>query len=111
MTNKVHPRETVVISGAHPPQWDARWRASSDNRARIGLIARGHDGLEAARHEIEADGGEAMTIIADVSQPEQLEHAATVVEEKFGPIDIWINNAMVSVFSPVTPVAASLFAR
>jgi NAD(P)-dependent dehydrogenase (short-subunit alcohol dehydrogenase family) len=111
MTNEVNPREVVVITGASAGVGRAVAREFGRNRARIGLIARGRDGLEAARHEIEADGGEALPIVADVSQPEQLEHAAAIVEEKFGPIDIWINNAMVSVFSPVAQMKPEEYRR
>ena len=69
--------------------------------ARIGLIARGRDGLEAARREVEALGGAALVLPLDVADAEAVEHAAGLVEERLGPIGIWINNAMVSVFSPI----------
>jgi NAD(P)-dependent dehydrogenase (short-subunit alcohol dehydrogenase family) len=58
-------------------------------------------GLEATRAEVEERGGEALAIPTDVSDAAQVEAAAQMVEEKFGPLEVWINNAMTSVFSPV----------
>ncbi len=74
--------------------------------ARVALLARGNDGLEGARREVEAAGGEALVLPIDVSDADAVERAATSVEEAFGPIDIWVNNAMVSVFSPFSEMTA-----
>jgi len=79
--------------------------------ARLGLIARGADGLEAARKEVEQLGGSAIVFAVDVAHAEKVEEAAARVEEEFGPIDIWVNNAMVSVFSPVKEMTAEEFQR
>jgi NAD(P)-dependent dehydrogenase (short-subunit alcohol dehydrogenase family) len=67
----------------------------------MGLLARGEEGLEGARQDVEKLGGEGLELVTDVSDPDQVEAAAAAVEERFGPIDVWVNNAMVSVFSPV----------
>ena len=48
--------------------------------------------------EVESLGGKALELPVDVGNAEQLEEAAEIVEREFGPIDVWINNAMVSVF-------------
>ena len=56
--------------------------------AKVGLLARGIDGLEAARHEIESLGGRAVAIPTDVADANAVDQAATIVEEQFGPIDI-----------------------
>jgi short-subunit dehydrogenase len=64
------------------------------------LLARGREGLEGARREVESRGGRAIVVEADVSRPEQVEAAADAAEQAFGPIDLWINNAMVSMYSP-----------
>lgn len=104
-------REVVVITGASAGVGRALARAFGDRGARVGLIARGVDGLEAARREIEEAGGEALVLPADVSDPDALEAAAAAVEEQFGPIDIWINNAMVSVFSPVKEMKPDEYRR
>lgn len=93
-------REVVVVTGASAGLGRAIVRALARERAYIALLARGRDGLEAARREVEALGGKALMIPTDVADAEAIEQAAETVEHEFGPIDIWINNAMVSVFSP-----------
>jgi NAD(P)-dependent dehydrogenase (short-subunit alcohol dehydrogenase family) len=94
-------RQVVVITGASAGVGRATVRAFALQQARIGLLARGRDGLEAARKEAEERGGEGLVVPTDVADPDQVEAAAQAVEERFGPIDIWVNNAMVSVLSPV----------
>jgi NAD(P)-dependent dehydrogenase (short-subunit alcohol dehydrogenase family) len=94
-------REVVVITGASAGVGRATARAFGRRGARVGLVARGRDGLEAAKREIESFGGEALVLPLDVSDHDAVEQAAATVEEQFGPIDIWINNAMLSVFSPI----------
>src|SRR5581483_11864880 len=94
-------QEVVVITGASAGVGRATARAFGRRKARVGLIARGRDGLEAAKQEIEELGGEALVLPLDVSDAEAVEQAAGEVERSLGPIDIWINNAMLSVFSPV----------
>jgi NAD(P)-dependent dehydrogenase (short-subunit alcohol dehydrogenase family) len=79
--------------------------------AAVGLLARGRAGLEGARRDVEAAGGSALTIQADVADAEAMERAAAQLEERFGPIDIWINNAMVSVFSPVKDMTPEEYRR
>ena len=95
------PPEVVVITGASAGVGRATARAFACNGASIGLLARGREGLKAARREVESLGGKAIELQVDVATAEQLEEAAEIVEREFGPIDVWINNAMVSVFSPV----------
>jgi len=94
-------RDVVVITGASAGVGRAVARELGRRGARVGLIARGIDGLEAAKREIEELGGEAIVARADVADPDAVEAAAKAVEDAFGPIDIWINNAMASVFAPV----------
>ncbi len=79
--------------------------------AHVGLIARGPDGLDAARHEVERAGGRALVLPMDVSDADAVEGAASAVEAEFGPIDVWVNNAMVSVFSPVRDMQAEEYRR
>jgi short-subunit dehydrogenase len=93
--------EVVIVTGASAGVGRATVRRFARERAWIGLIGRGRDGLEGARREVEAAGGRALVLPLDVAQADQVEGAAAQVEETFGPIDIWINNAMTSVFSPV----------
>jgi NAD(P)-dependent dehydrogenase (short-subunit alcohol dehydrogenase family) len=79
--------------------------------ARIGLLARGRDRLEEARREVEALGGRALILPADVAEAEALERAAEAVEREFGPIDIWVNNAMATVFAPFEQIMPEEFKR
>src|SRR5579871_2626726 len=93
--------EVVVITGASAGVGRATVQAFARGGAHIGLLARGKDGLEGARRDAERLGGKGLVLPTDVADPEQVERAASAVEEAFGPIDVWVNNAMVSVFSPV----------
>jgi short-subunit dehydrogenase len=77
----------------------------------VGLLARDPARLERARAEIEALGGRALAIPTDVADAEAVESAAARVEQEFGPIDVWVNNAMVSVFSPVRQMRADEYRR
>jgi NAD(P)-dependent dehydrogenase (short-subunit alcohol dehydrogenase family) len=103
--------EVVVVTGASAGVGRATVQAFARQGAHIGLLARGHDGLEAARQEVEAVGGKALVLPTDVANDEQVEAAAAAVEAAFGPIDIWVNNAMVSVFSPVKEMTPEEFRR
>ncbi len=101
----------VVITGASAGVGRATAVAFARGGAKLGLIARGRAGLEGARREVEAAGGTAITIQADVADAEAVEAAAARVERELGPIDIWVNNAMASVFSPVKEMTADEFRR
>jgi NAD(P)-dependent dehydrogenase (short-subunit alcohol dehydrogenase family) len=103
--------EVVVVTGASAGVGRATVRAFARQGAHIGLLARGSDGLEAARAEVEAAGGKALVLPTDVANDAQVEAAAAAVEEAFGAIDIWVNNAMVSVFSPVSEMTPEEFRR
>ena len=91
--------EVVVVTGASAGVGRAIVRAFARRGACIGLVARGHEGLEGARRDVEELGGKALVLPTDVADPDQVEAAAARVEESFGPIDIWVNDAMTSVFS------------
>src|SRR5947209_20343453 len=104
-------KEVVVITGASAGVGRATVREFAKHGAWIGLIARGTDGLEAARREVEAAGGRALALAVDVADAAQMEAAAQQVEDELGPIDIWVNNAMASVFSPIREMTAEEFRR
>jgi len=103
--------KVVVITGASAGVGRATAIEFAKRGARIGLLARGREGLLAARRDVEAAGGRGLAIQTEVADPEEVEAAAARVEKVFGPIDVWINNAMVSVFSPVLETTAEEFAR
>jgi NAD(P)-dependent dehydrogenase (short-subunit alcohol dehydrogenase family) len=103
--------EVVVITGASAGIGRATARLFGSRRANVGLIARGVEGLEAARREIEELGGQAIVLPLDVADADAVEAAAARVEETFGPIDLWINNAMLSVFSPIMEMTADDYRR
>ncbi|MBZ0292739.1 MAG: SDR family oxidoreductase [Anaerolineae bacterium] len=103
--------EVVVITGASAGVGRATAREFAKQGAKIGLIARGKEGLAGARGDVEREGGQAFVYIADVSDPAQVENAAQAIEENLGPIDIWVNNAMTSVFAPVQEISPEEFKR
>jgi NAD(P)-dependent dehydrogenase (short-subunit alcohol dehydrogenase family) len=101
----------VVITGASAGIGRATARAFAARGARIGLIARNAEALENARREVEARGGEAVVAMADVADADAVERAAQTVEAAFGPIDVWINNAMTSVLGPIREITPDEFRR
>ena len=101
----------VVITGASAGIGRAVARMFAAEGAHVGLIARGRDGLEAARREVEATGGRALVLPLDVADAEAVERAAQRVEAELGPIDVWVNNAMASVFSPIKKMTPQEFRR
>ncbi len=103
--------EVVIVTGASAGLGRAIVCAFARKSAHIGLLARGRDGLEGARSDVERLGGKALVIPVDVADAEAIERATQAVEREFGPIDIWINNAMVSVFSPVKKMTPEEYKR
>lgn len=101
----------VVVTGASAGLGRAIAHGFARKGARIGLLARNPEALEACRQECEVLGGEGLVLPTDVSIAEQVEAAASRVEEAFGPIDVWVNDAMVSVFSPVKEMEAEDYKR
>ncbi len=103
--------EVVVVTGASAGVGRAAVREFAKRGALIGLMARGRDGLEGARREVEAAGGKALVLPVDVADAARVEEAAERVEKELGPIDVWVNNAMTSVFSPIKEMTAEEFRR
>ncbi len=103
--------EVVVVTGASAGVGRAVVREFAKRGASIGLLARGRAGLEGARRDVGQLGGRALTIPTDVADPKQVFEAAKKVERKFGPIDVWVNVAMASVFSPIKEMTASDYKR
>ncbi len=107
----VKQSEVVVITGASGGVGRATARRFAKEGARIALLARGRAGLEAAAREVQELGGEALVLPVDVSQHDQVEAAASSVEDAFGPIDIWVNDAMVTVYAEFLDIEPAEFQR
>ena len=103
--------QTIVVTGASAGVGRAVALAFARRGCRVALIARGKAGLMAAAHEVERAGGRALKIEADVSDPEAVFGAAHDAEREFGPIDVWVNNAMTTVFGPNETIAPEEFRR
>ena len=103
--------QVVVITGASAGIGRATARQFGAHGARVGLLARGQAGLDAAANEVEKAGGQALAIATDVADYDQVDKAAARVEEAFGPIDVWVNVAFTSVFAPFHQISAAEFRR
>ncbi len=101
----------IVITGASSGVGRASAQRFGQRGARVGLIARGLDGLEGARRDVEAAGGEALVLPVDVADADAVDAAAAKVIERWGRIDVWVNNAMVSVFAPIAQTTAAEYRR
>lgn len=103
--------EVVVITGATAGVGRATAQLFAERGTRIGVLARGQDGLDATVADIEARGGKPLAVSVDVADAAQIDAAASKVEAELGPIDVWVNNAMTSVFAPFDQVSAEEFRR
>ena len=98
--------EVVVVTGASAGVGRATARAFARRGAQVGLIARDAEALQATCRDVDALGGKGLMCVADVAHAAEVESAASMIEDRLGPIDIWVNNAMVTVVSPVASLAA-----
>ena len=103
--------EVVVVTGASAGVGRATVRAFAKRGAHIGLLSRGEEALEATRKEVERYGGKALVLPTDVADAEAVERAAQAVEDTFGPIDIWVNDAFASIFAPLKEIDPADYRR
>jgi short-subunit dehydrogenase len=103
--------QTVVVTGASAGIGRATALAFAERGARVGLLARGRSGLDAAAAQVRERGGQALAIPTDMADPAQVEAAADVVEGAFGPIDVWVNVAFTTVFAPFKDIAVDEYKR
>jgi NADP-dependent 3-hydroxy acid dehydrogenase YdfG len=103
--------KVAVVTGASSGVGRAIVRALASEGAKVGLIARSVDGLEAAAAEVRALGGEALVLPLDVSDAAAVDGAAQRVVKEWGGFDLWVNDAMVSVFAPVSQTRADEYRR
>jgi NAD(P)-dependent dehydrogenase (short-subunit alcohol dehydrogenase family) len=101
----------AVVTGGTAGVGRATVRALAERGADVAVLARGPEGLAAAAKEVEAAGGRALAIGADVADDEQVQAAARRVEDELGPVDVWVNNAMTSVFAPFWEIGADEYRR
>jgi short-subunit dehydrogenase len=103
--------EVVVVTGASGGVGRAVAHAFAKRGAHVGLLARGERGLSVCARECEEFGGQALAVPTDVADHEQVEAAARAVEERFGEIDIWVNDAMSTVFARFAETEPDEFKR
>ena len=104
-------RKVAVITGASAGVGRATARAFADHGFDVALLARGRAGLDGAAADVRAAGGRALPIPTDVADPDQVDRAAEQVEQELGPIDVWVNDAMTTVFAPSWEVKPDDFRR
>ena len=104
-------RPIAVVTGASGGVGRATARVFAEVGYDVALLARGMAGLEGAAKEVEAEGGRAVVITTDVGNYEEVDAAATLVENELGPIDVWVNDAMTTVFAPTWEIAPDDFRR
>ena len=106
-----HKPEVAVVTGSSAGVGRAIAHAFAKRGANIGLLARDHEGLEDAAREVESFGGQALAVPTDVADHHQVEAAAQKVEDRFGPIDVWVNDAMATVFASFLDTEPEEFKR
>lgn len=104
-------RRIAVVTGASAGVGRATVRAFAARGFDVALLARGSAGLEAAEKEATAAGVQALTVPTDVARFTEVDAAAERVEAELGPIDVWVNNAMTTVFSPLRDITPAEFER
>jgi short-subunit dehydrogenase len=108
---KPNPGRVVVVTGASAGVGRATARAFASEGAHVGLIARDTEGLHTAARETAQLGGKGLAVAADVADADQVEAAAARIEQELGPIAVWVNNAMTTIFGRVMDVTPEEYKR
>jgi NAD(P)-dependent dehydrogenase (short-subunit alcohol dehydrogenase family) len=103
--------EVVVVTGASAGVGRAVAREFGRHGASVALLARNRDGLEAAKREVEAAGGRAHVVPTDVANADEVEAAAASAEDALGPIDVWVNDAMTTIFAEFVDIEPDEYRR
>lgn len=103
--------DVVVITGGSAGIGRAAAQQFAARGCAVGLIARGQERLDAAKAELEALGARVHAVSADVADAEAVERAAAEIEAVLGPITIWVNNAMATVYSTIRNLDADELKR
>ncbi len=109
--NSAAEAKVVVVTGASAGVGRAVVEQFAREGAHIGLIARGRERLESAKRDVERSGGKAIVLQTDVANADEVENAAEQVEREFGPIDVWVNDAMTTIFAPFHEITPAEFKR
>jgi len=104
-------REVVIVTGASAGLGRAIATEFAAKGAKLGLLARGCDGLEGARRDVKAVGGVGLAVAVDVADADQVEAAAESIERQLGPIDVWVNCAMTTIFAPFIEISPQDYKR
>jgi short-subunit dehydrogenase len=101
----------VVITGASAGVGRATATEFARRGCDVAIVARNQQRLDTAAAELRHMGVRALPVAADVANYTALERAASRIEKQLGPIDIWVNNAMATIFAPVHKITADEFRR
>lgn len=109
--NESNPRRIVAVTGASAGIGRACARAFARRGDDVAVLARGEEGLDGAREEVEAAGGRCLPVSVDVADADAVAAAVDRIERDLGPVDVWVNDAFTSVFAPFTQMSAEEFRR
>ncbi len=101
----------VVVTGGSAGVGRATAVAFGQQASSVGLLGRDPHRLDSAAEEVERAGGRATTCVTDVADWDAVEAAADHIERELGPVDIWVNNAMASVFAEFVDVTPEEYRR